>query len=161
MSGITELVELLNKGFNKRAVSGLVLAKVTSVDWNAKTLEAKGIIDDLPYYDVSLGLGALYVKPKTNSNVLLLNMQGNDAITYLIAAEEADEVIFNDGNNGGIVLSKKLSDRLNELESALTEIQAVFNAHVHANNGAATLTQLTYQVPQSQKGDFENAKIKH
>lgn len=64
--------------------------KVTSVDWNSKTAEVT--VDELIYYDVLLGLGNQYRKPKINTRCLIGIIENKEG-SYLIDAEEIEEVV--------------------------------------------------------------------
>jgi len=64
---------------------------VKSVDWGKKTMVAVGIDDELEYYDVLLGIGAVYIKPKSDTSCLIGMIENQDAATFLIEAEEVEE----------------------------------------------------------------------
>lgn len=91
MREINEFNNLLAKKLKDGQSVQTVFAIVDDVDWGKKTMTATGVIDDLDYHDVLLGLGEIYTKPKLGSRCLigLINNQGNN--TFLIWSEEAEE----------------------------------------------------------------------
>ncbi len=74
----------------------------------------------------------------------------------------SDEITFNGGENGGLVLVGKLTERLNKLQNEIDQIQTNILAHTHATPaGPTTATTYTKVVlSQVQDGDYENEKIK-
>jgi hypothetical protein len=83
---------------NKAAVKAQIIwATVKSVDWDAKTMTATGIVDGLDYYDVSLGLSSFYRKPKINTKCRLGILENKSAASFLIDAEQFEEGIFTSG----------------------------------------------------------------
>lgn len=91
MSAIGDFNNLMAEKMKRSQSVQTVFATVKAVDWNKKTMTATGVIDDLDYYDVLLGLGEVYTKPKIGSRVLigLINNQGNNS--FLIWSEETEE----------------------------------------------------------------------
>lgn len=69
--------------------------EVTSVDWDAKTCEVQGLSDELPFHDVSLGIGSFYIKPKEGSIALIGIIENKNTSTFLIDAEEVEDFEIN------------------------------------------------------------------
>ena len=97
----------------------------TKVDWDAKTMQANDA-EDLPYFDVILGLGQISIKPVEGTDCLIAIVEGDQASAFLLFANEVDLIQFNDGTNGGLLNSdnllnelKKLSDRVEAIDSLL------------------------------------------
>lgn len=67
-------------------------ARVKSVDWETKRMVATGVVDDLDFHEVLLGLGHTYKKPKVGSLCLLGIIENFSAATHLIHASEVEEV---------------------------------------------------------------------
>ncbi|MDP1708849.1 MAG: hypothetical protein Q8L89_07290, partial [Gammaproteobacteria bacterium] len=65
------MVKLLKAQAKKQVPTQVVWATVDSVDWNAKTMQCTAQTDELERYDVLLGLGSQYMRPKKGSKVLL------------------------------------------------------------------------------------------
>lgn len=97
MSAIGDFNNLMAEKMKRSQSVQTVFATVKAVDWNKKTMTATGVIDDLDYYDVLLGLGEIYTKPKVGSRVLigLINNQGNNS--FLIWSEETEEWVHKVG----------------------------------------------------------------
>lgn len=91
-----------------------VWAKVKSVDWGKKTMVATGVVDDLDYFDVLLGLGQpvtieggegqsiighKLIKPKAGSLCLLGIINNQEAASYLINAVEVEEEVITIGED--------------------------------------------------------------
>ena len=70
MSALTELSKMLTQKTKETTAVSTVWATVQSVDWDEKTCVCTGLLDDLEYYDVLLGIGDVYTKPQTASKVL-------------------------------------------------------------------------------------------
>lgn len=70
---------------------------VKSVDWVHKTMTATGVLDELDYNNVLLGIGGCYRKPKENTRCLVGLIENLDAAAFLIEAQEVDEIIYNIG----------------------------------------------------------------
>lgn len=92
MENLRKLKQTLTQKQQQQVAVNTVWATVAEVDWNNKTMTAIGVVDELPYYDVLLGLGNHYIKPKTGSKCLLGLVQNNSAATFLIDCAEAEEV---------------------------------------------------------------------
>lgn len=157
---LSDEIAKLRKSLNKMAKGHVkvqtVWAKVKSVDWDKKQMTATGVIDELDYNNVLLGLGNLYRKPVVGKYCLLGLIANNDAATFLIDAEEVEDVViaiteelqisakdltiaitndiaisanstvFNGGNNGGLVIVQELVDRLNIVEQAINDLKDIF-----------------------------------
>jgi len=106
-------------------------AYVTEVDWEAKTATVKGLLDDLEFYDVRLGLGALYVKPIVGSKCLIGLILNNDAQTFLIDAEELEEFNWTTGQSNMVIkpegfVIKKANENLKAvLNDFITEVSKI------------------------------------
>ena len=94
MDAITEFTRLL-KAQQKSAVNPqLIWATVKAVDWNSKTMTAESVVDGLEYFNVLLGLGSFYRKPKVGTKCLLGVLGNKAAATFLIEAEAFEESVF-------------------------------------------------------------------
>lgn len=74
-------------------------ATVTAVDWEAKTMTATGLLDDLPYHDVLLGTGSFYRKPVVGTDCLIGMIENQDAASFLIDAESIEEAAYFAGDS--------------------------------------------------------------
>lgn len=152
----------------------LRFATCTSVDWEARTMEAKGVVDELPYYSVMLGFGFVDVKPKVGSVCLLGVIEGKDSYTFMINAEDVEEVeiktehlIINDGAHKGIVKVSNLVDELNAIQRDLNSLKTSIKSWIPVpKDGGASLKSLIsswfgMNVKETKVEDLENDKIKH
>lgn len=132
MSAIGDFNNLMAEKMKRSQSVQTVFATVKAVDWDKKTMTATGVIDDLDYYDVLLGLGEIYTKPKVGSRVLigLINNQGNNS--FLIWSEETEEWAHKVGKAGmemkndgfvleaqGESLKKVLNDFIDEVNKII------------------------------------------
>lgn len=67
-----------------------VWAEVKDVDWEEKTMVAIGIDDEVDYFDIILGVGSVYYKPKKGCSCLIGIIDNNDTTPFLIYAEELE-----------------------------------------------------------------------
>lgn len=88
---IREFAERINGMAKSHVKVQTSWAKATEIDWENKTMTAQGITDDLPYYEISLGLGAIARKPKIGSMCLIGMVENMEASNFLIDAEIIDE----------------------------------------------------------------------
>lgn len=159
-----------------------VWAKAKSVDFDNKIMDCIGISDDLEYYDVLLGLGSTKVKPKQNTKCLIGTIENEEAASFLIWAEEIDEIELTDSSGfkchlkegkmtlngdsfGGIVKAPELKNQVDKNTAVLEKIQQVFNSWspVAQDGGAAlkTAASLFTTLPRADLNNIENDKIKH
>jgi len=148
-----------------------------SVNWDDKTMIAKGTADDVEYLDITLGYGFMDVKPKKGTVCLIGIIEGQEVVAFLIDAEEvelmearADSIVFNGGKNEGIPISPELTKRLNALEKDLNMVKAIFATWVPPvapviDNGAALKAAIATwagrQILVTKQTDIEDPKIKH
>lgn len=120
--------------------------------------------------------GHCLIIPKEGSAVLLANINGDMSRLVVIAVDVVErvemtgEVVYNDGQLGGLVKIKELTDKINELVQA-------FNSHTHtlqtgsvAVTGSATSQSNTVpiEVPavsskakELKAEDYEDQSVKH
>ena len=113
-------------------------AKVKSVDGEVCSVETEGLtLTDVRLRAVVNGEESkMLVTPKTESYVTVLDVRGDMRELLVVAVSEvekvevtAENVIFNGGENDGLVKISELTNKLNELVDA-------FNNHTH--NGVIT-----------------------
>lgn len=159
MDGINELAQAINNkitGAQTGAKAQLRFVECTAVNWKGKTMDAKGADDDVPYLDIFLGLGSVYVKPAVGSNCLIAMVDGESTAAFLLATEKADmvevesRVVFNGGRNGELVKIEALTATMNKLVTA-------FNTHTHPSNGVPPVKPASM----FNKSDYADTKITH
>lgn len=140
----------------------LYVGRVKSVDGETCTVQ----VDDLTLSDVRLRAvvngkeSKMLITPACESYVTMIDL--GDAMTDLlvIAYSEiekveitAKEVIFNGGENGGLINIEKLTEKLNALANDL-------QTHTHVcPNGQTAITETL--VTKFSKSDYEDEKVKH
>lgn len=143
MSAIGDFNNLMAEKMKRSQSVQTVFATVKAVDWDKKTMTATGVIDDLDYYDVLLGLGEIYTKPKVGSRVLigLINNQGNNS--FLIWSEETEEWAHKVGKaememkNDGFVLEAQGESLKNVLNDFIDEVNKIIVVNGTTINVAA------------------------
>lgn len=159
--------------------------KCKSVDWDKKTMTAIGLNDDLEFFDVLLGVGMVYTKPKPDTKCLIGMIENKASQAFLITCDQVDEILlqttegklklqidgdtwkWNDGNNEGIVKVVPLTDDLNAIKNDINQLKQLFGSWVVVpqDGGQALKTILATwigsQLQQSNKNNLQNSKIKH
>jgi len=94
-----------------------------TVNWDEGTMVAE---DDegLPYYDVMLGNGSVLIKPTIESDCLIAIVQGRDEIAFLITASEADQIVFNGGEKGGVINISTLQENINSIKEYVEAVHS-------------------------------------
>lgn len=165
-----------------KASASCAWAKVTKVDWDAKTMDCMGVEDELEYFDVLLGLGSEYRKPAKNSLVLIGSINNNDASMQLIHASKIEEwelqdiqgfkislkdgkLTLNGESLGGLVDAKEVKSQVEKNSKLLEKIQSVFsNWTPVAQDGGSALKVASSQFLGMETADMsniENPKILH
>jgi len=110
--------------------------RVKEVDWENRSMTAIGETDNLEYYNVLLGIGAMDIRPAEGSLALIGGIEGQMTTSYLIAAERIDEIYlnvsdatFNIQNEGYIIKhnGEDLKDILNDLISTIMQLTVTTN----------------------------------
>lgn len=109
-----------------------------SVDWEKKTMTATGLVDDLDFFDVNLGVGHLYRKPKLGTRCLIGIVNNNSADAFMIDCDEVVEMIIKSGQSvqtikeSGFIIKKGdeslkevLNDLINEINKLNDEVAKV------------------------------------
>lgn len=94
---------------------------VKDVDWEDKTCVVNGEMDNLPYYDVLLGLGSVYQKPTVGSKVLIGIIENQDAQAFLIQADQVSE--YHIKVSGTLTISNDTESLVSLITDLLTEIR--------------------------------------
>lgn len=178
---LIEFKKLINEKMKSKVPVQTEWVKVSSVNWDEKTMVAIGENNGLEYFDVLLGLGSVNIKPKLDTLALVGSIHNGEAC-FMISCEEIDsyEIIDKSGfklslNNGlmtingesfgGIVDAKELKTQSDKNTAILQNIQTVFNSWVPVpNDGGASLKALVTSFVSLQRADLsniENTTIKH
>lgn len=98
MGGISEFNKLISQRIRELIPTQTAWATAKEVDWDKKTMTATGVVDELDFHNVLLGLGADYKKPKIGTKCLI-GIVGNSANAFLIAADEVEEILIVSGES--------------------------------------------------------------
>jgi len=132
---ITELGNVLNERTKKLIDVQTHWCNVKSVDWDKKTMVAIGLVDDLDFFDVNLGIGSVYKKPKLKTKCLIGIINNNIADAFLIECDEVEEINFTSGESvltikeDGFIV-KQGSESLKEVFNDLLEQKNKLNEEV-------------------------------
>jgi len=178
MPTIKELIQKLSR-------EGLEIyslpCKVTAIDEGARTCTVEPLNGDPEVFKVKLQADpdleeGIAIIPAKDSTVIVSFLANNKAFVSLYSSIDkilidTPEVIYNGGDNGGLINIEDLVAKLNNLENALNNHITAYNSHIHQAPQAPTGTIPTNppQVPDSsntispttQVSDLEDDKIKH
>lgn len=139
------LAEILDAAMTGKVKSSVVYAVAQDIDWVNHEMTALGVVDELPYYEVSLGLGSFKKKPKKGSICTLGILEGQEAFAYLIDAQEIEEVVYTHGetsftiNEQGYQIKQGSENLLNVMSDFIDEVsKVVVSIGVTPNVGALT-----------------------
>jgi hypothetical protein len=132
---ITELGVVLDERTKKLIDVQTHWCNVKSVDWDKKTMVATGLVDDLDFFDVNLGVGSIYKKPKVKTKCLIGIINNNIADAFLIECDEIQEIVFTSGESEFIIkeegfIVKQGGESLKEVFNDLFEQKNKLNEEV-------------------------------
>ena len=143
--------------------SSVFTAKVIDVMNDTCSVELEGMkLTDVRLRAVVNGENSkILVTPKTNSYVLVADMAGDLSQLAVVGYSEVekieidatDKIIFNGGNNKGLVQIERLTQKLNDLVNAIS-------THTHTTSVGPTDTP-SWIAPSFSKEDYEDTKITH
>jgi hypothetical protein len=155
-----------------RALRGIVgkspfntyLATVKEVSENEAVCTVKRVLDDMEIKDVKLNATitnneGVVIRPKKDSAVLITSIDGANWFVSQysdiekITIDATDKIIFNGGNNNGLIQIDKLTQKLNELVNT-------FNGHTHPVPNGASSTPTT-EAATFDKNFYEDINITH
>lgn len=125
---IDEYTLLTDRKSKKNQTLVLQWAKVISVDWDERTCDAKGVDDDLEFYNILIGAGCFDMKPKIGSLILIGIINNDETTAVLISSEEIDKVEIKAGNceltiDNGFLIKKENETLKKLMVDLLQEIQ--------------------------------------
>ena len=161
----------------KQKATRIVLATVKEVD-EAKMLCDIDPIDEPTIYEVRLtaqeGSKGLRIVPKVGSWVMAVSLYQDEAEWHIIGYSEiektlidATSIIFNGGENEGIVKVEALVSVINDLIQKINSLETKLATHTHTATPPGTPTTPPVPpivpVPMINKtaSEFENDKVKH
>lgn len=161
----------------KQKATRIVLATVKEVD-EAKMLCDIDPIDEPTIYEVRLtaqeGSKGLRIVPKVGSWVMAASLYLDEAEWTVVGFSEVDKIlldaqsiVFNGGDNKGLVKVDALVSAINELIQKVNSLETKLAAHTHTATPPGTPTTPPVPpivpVPMINKtaSEFENQKVKH
>lgn len=87
---VDKLKQAINEKIKSFANVQTIWVEADEIDWENKTMTAIGVSDDLPYYDVLLGLESLVIKPKKGSTCLIGLIENDATKPFLIWVNEVE-----------------------------------------------------------------------
>lgn len=139
MEKLSEFKVLLQQNTKRQFAIQTEWVKVTSVDWEAKTMVAVGESNSLEYTDVLLGLSSSVKRPKIGS-LATIGIINNSAACFLIDAEEIEEFewscdgsVYNISTEGFKVqrADENLKDVLNDLIDEVNKIKVIYGNSIN------------------------------
>ena len=147
MDPLSEIKESIKKMTSKGGAGIVFTAKVKSVDGETCNVELEGItLTDVRLRAVVNGENSkILVTPKTDSYVLVVDLAGNLSQLAVVGYSEVekievdtDKIIFNGGNNNGLVKIEELKRNLDTLKNYIMALQsAVSNGLASVGSGTA------------------------
>ena len=117
--------------------------EVFDYDSEDQTIDCSPIADGADFLNVKLqaevSSGALYI-PKIGSVVII--QQTSSASAYVSMFGELDEIVFMDGDNGGMVKVSELVQKLNDLENDVNSLKQIFAIWVTVPNDGGNALKL-------------------
>lgn len=177
MDPLSEIKEKIKRIANGNNSFTCFTAKVTSVDGETCDVELESMkLTDVRLRAVVNGENSkILVTPKTDSYVLIADLSGNLSQLAVVGYSEVekieinatDKIIFNGGNNKGLVKIEELTQKLNAIEQDINTLKSIFTswAPVAEDGGAAlkadTQTWASSQLAITQISDYEDTNITH
>lgn len=170
MNPLSEIKESIQKMASKGGAGIVFTAKVKSVERDTTcTVDLDGLtVSDVRLRAVVNGeTSKILVTPKTGSHVLVADLSGDlSQLAVVVYSEvekievDADNIVFNGGDNKGLIKIEKLTQKLNDLVRT-------FNNHTHQvdTTGGPTAQSGTTAIPspasEFDKSFYEDTKITH
>lgn len=163
MSKISEAIKKLAGTDSLACMNG----EVVNIDKAEMTCEVSfgaedSIIASLVCGDKKNGIVQI---PKVESRVVV--MFRSLSVGFVVMVDEVEEILINGGENGGLVISGSLIERLNSIEKDINSLKQVVTTWVPVPNdgGAAFKTAAAtwsgQSLQETQIEDLENDIIKH
>lgn len=181
------LREIINEIVKNNDEIYSVVAKVTEVDEDARTVDVEPLNGDAEIFGVRLqpdmeGTTGIVMIPKVDTNVVVTFLNKStgyvslvtDPSQILIDCDEGEEsIVFNGGSNGSFIVIQSLVDRLNAIEDAHNGLVTTFNSHFHTTTATISASPVVGVItpptasstdtiaPTTSVSDIENNVIKH
>jgi len=165
-----ELLQIIDARIKKKMPLMLTVGKAVNINGDKCDVDREGMptLHNVRLNAVSVSSNAYFrITPKEGSYVLALLIENNPAEAVIVATSEIEQVELYGDNYGGIVISQKVADELNEIKQDINTLKTVLSAWVvvPGDGGAALKTAAATwagsQLVTTNKTDLENDKVKH
>lgn len=174
MSELDKLNDIINIKVAGSRQAQLRFVECKSVQWDDRghrTMTAVGLTDDTKYLEVMLGFGYTDIKPKQGSVCLIGVVEGQEALTFLINAEEvelvevkADKIEYNDkANDSGLAIVPELRRQLDTMTKRIDGIISAIKGGIPVAQDGGTALQKSIVAALdtiTDKEDFSNIENK-
>lgn len=92
-AALDEFTELMRKSGKRMVPIQTEWCEVKEVDWEDKTMTAEGILNGLEYFDILLGIGSIYKRPKVGTKALIGSI-ANTKASFMIECEAFEEMVI-------------------------------------------------------------------
>lgn len=167
MTTTNELRRALQQKYGEKPVT--ILGTIAAVDENSKTCNIDD--DGFMMYGIRLqsvtnaAAGILKV-PKIGAQALAVKIEDGDGFMLLDCAEYS-KIIFNGGNNGGLINIQSLVNKINAIENDLNSLKTVFKSWtpVAQDGGSALKTAAAdwadQTITKTKTKDLEDKTVTH
>jgi hypothetical protein len=142
MGGISEFNQLISQKIRELIPVQTAWATAKEIDWDKKVMTATGLVDDLDYHNVLLGIGGDFKKPKAGAKCLI-GIVSNSANAFLITADEVEEMVFTSGESqltikdDGFIVKNSNENLKNIFSDMIDEINKIIVVNGTSINVAA------------------------
>ena len=171
MDPLSEIKESLQKIASKGGAGIVFTAKVKSVDGETCNVELEGLtMSDVRLRAVVNGeTSKILVTPKTGSHVLVADLSGDLSQLAVVGYSEVekievdanDEIVFNGGENKGLVKVESMVDWMQKVYNDLQTLVGLLSSSAVAGNGANLAITFSPTTPSPNIDDFQNKDVKH
>ena len=172
MNPLSEIKESIQKMASKGGAGIVFNAKVKSVQGDTTcTVDLDGLtVSDVRLRAVVNGeTSKILVTPKTGSHVLVADLSGDLSQLAVVGYSEVekievdanDEIVFNGGENKGLVKVESMVDWMQKVYNDLQTLVGLLSSSAVAGNGANLAINFSPTTPSPNIDDFQNKDVKH
>lgn len=140
---IERLKTTIDRNVKKQIPEQVVWAVIKTVDWDKKQCIATGMVDNLDYHEVGLGVGNMCIKPVVGAKCLIGTIGNQNADVFLIDVSEFEEKIYTSGDTefhitkDGFIIKRNDVDLKEILENTLNQLK---NAKILTPSGPGSFS---------------------
>lgn len=175
--------EILNEIVKNRDEIYSIVAKVTEVDEDTRTVDVEPLNGDAEIFGVRLQAdqeseSGVVIIPKVETNVVVTFLNKSTGFVSLVTEVDkihvtseteitidCDDITINGGDNDGMVIVGELVTKLNNIENWISQFATVWSSHVHTDpiSGSTGTTVSPAPTPptSTMQSDLENTNVKH